>query len=130
MLRRALLSRLSEVGFHTGEGTIYPFGQPLPLVSGWAVEPTTASLALIVEDSNDVVDAEPWRELLFALSGLRHELPGLGAPALGTPVAIAVVRDRVAADRLRALIEDLSQQYVLFSRIELNVVVETDTGAG
>jgi energy-coupling factor transporter ATP-binding protein EcfA2 len=125
ILRQVILKRLAEVGFRTGEGTIAPFGQPLPLVTAWATDESTASLALIVEDASDVADDEPWRELLFALSGLRHELQNGGSPALGTPVVVALLQNDESAHRLRRLIEELGQQYVLFSRIELNVVVAT-----
>lgn len=125
--RRAILDRLAAVGFKTGEGTIAPFGNPLPLVSGWATEPTTASLVLVVEDQTAVTEDEQWRELLFAVSGLRHELRDGGAPAIGTPVVLALLPDAGAEQRLRALIEELSREYVLFSRIELNVIVETDS---
>ncbi len=121
-LRQQILKRLEEVGFRTGEGSVSPFGQPLPLVTAWAVEDRTAALGLIVEDPDGVADDGPWRELLFALSGIRHELRDGGAPALGTPVAIALLERKEHAQRLRRLVENMSAEYILFSRVELNVV--------
>lgn len=125
-----MLQRLVDVGFEVGTGGVQPFDQPLPLVTAWAVERSTASLALIVEDPEDIRDPEPWRELLFALSGLRHELREGRPSAFGTPVAIAILRSATHGRALRGLIEEISTQYVLFSRLELNIVVPEDGASG
>jgi hypothetical protein len=107
-----------------GNGSISPFGDPLPLVTGWAIDDETASLALVVEDPDEVVNAEPWNELLFAVSGLRHELRGGASSAIGTPTVVAIVQGQEHERRLRTLVETLSDRYILFSRVELNVVVD------
>jgi uncharacterized protein with PIN domain len=124
-LRERILKTLEEVGFRTGEGTVSPLNNPLPLVTGWAVDDSTASFAVIVEDPTGVRDEDPWRELLFALSGVRHELRDGGPVAIGTPVVIAILHQEEHAQRLRQLIEDMSARYILFSRVELNVVLES-----
>lgn len=122
-VRSDLLHVLQEVGFQTGEGPLAPFGQPLPLVTAWALDPESATLAVVVEDPEHVADHDPWRELLFALSGLRHELRHGNAAAIGTPVVLALLEREEDALRLRGLVEELTQQYVLFSRVELNSLV-------
>jgi len=69
---------------------------------------------------------EPWRELLFAVSGLRQELGAEVYPGIGSPVLIVILESAEHAHRLRSLTELLSAQYVLFSRLELNIVSRTD----
>lgn len=125
-LRDQILKTLEEVGFRTGQGAVSPLNNPLPLVTGWAVDDETASFAVIVEDPAGVSDEDPWRELLFALSGVRHELRDGGPAAIGTPVVIAILGEQGHAQRLRQLIEDMSTRYILFSRIELNIVLEQE----
>jgi energy-coupling factor transporter ATP-binding protein EcfA2 len=129
-LREQILLTLADVGFRTGEGPLAPLDNPLPLVTGWAVDDTTASLAVVVEDPKGVTDEDPWRELLFALSGIRHEVRDGGSAAIGTPVAIAILASAEEGKRLRRLIEDVSVRYVLFSRVELSVVLEDEGEAG
>ncbi|HSH39906.1 MAG TPA: ATP-binding protein [Chthoniobacterales bacterium] len=125
--KAALLKRLAQVGFETSEGSVTPFGESLPLVTAWAIDDETASICLLAEDTNEVADEDPWRELLFAVSGLRHQLREGRPPAFGTPVLIALLENEEQERRLRCLIEDLSERYVLFSRVELSVVVGEGT---
>ncbi len=118
--RDQLLTFLGNLGFRTGKGSASPYGQPLPLVSGWAFDEGTAIVALLVEDPEHIHNPEVWRELLFALSGLRHELRRGRSAALGPPAVFALLADQGEARRLHALVEDLTRQYLLFSRVELN----------
>src|SRR5216684_1566725 len=124
--RDKLLTFLENLGFRTGIGQVSPFGQPLPLVSGWAVDESTAMVALFVEDQEQLKNPDPWQELLFALSGLRHELRRGRPAALGAPVVFALLADDAEEQRLRRLVEELTRQYLLFSRVELNTVVLSD----
>ncbi|HEX2071015.1 MAG TPA: AAA family ATPase [Thermoleophilaceae bacterium] len=119
-----ILARLAPLGFQTRLGNLSPFGERLPLVSGVAWDRDTAQVALVA-DSNETVDPGAWRQLLFAGSGLRHHLAGDRAAAFGTPVILAVV-DREAKRALRSLAEDLAQNYVLFNRVDLNLVLRDD----
>ena len=80
-----VLSHLEDVGFQVQSGEAMPFGEPLPLVSGVAWETQTAQLALIAEGRAPLA-IEAWRQLLFAGSGIRHQLAGDDASAFGTPV--------------------------------------------
>jgi hypothetical protein len=119
-----ILARLGHLGFQTRTGDFAPFGERVPLVSGTAWESGTAQLALVAVADPDTTDDE-WRQLLFAGSALRHQLVGDGAAALGTPVILAVV-DEAGRRRLRLLAEDLAQRYVVFSRVDLNLVLASD----
>jgi energy-coupling factor transporter ATP-binding protein EcfA2 len=119
-----ILAHLAPLGFQTRLGNLSPFGEHLPLVSGVAWDSDTAQVALIAE-SRETVDSGAWRQLLFAGSGLRHHLAGDRAAAFGTPVILAVV-DREAKRTLRSLAEDLAQNYVLFNRVDLNLVLRDD----
>ncbi len=121
-----MLSHLKDMGFQVRSGEAMPFGEPLPLVSGVAWETKTAQLALIAE-GRAPLGIEAWRQLLFAGSGIRHQLAGDGASAFGTPVVVAIV-DADAAGELRALAEQLSQDFAVFNRVDLNLVLESDLG--
>jgi energy-coupling factor transporter ATP-binding protein EcfA2 len=96
----------------------------MPLVSGAAWDTGTAQLALIAENYGPV-EPDQWRQLLFAGSGLRHHLVGDRSAAFGTPVILAVV-DRDTWRAMRTLAEDLAENYVLFNRIDLNLVLQED----
>lgn len=123
-----VLSHLADVGFQTHSGEAVPFGEPLPLVSGTAWEPKTAQLALIAEGRSPL-NIEAWQQLLFAGSGIRHQLAGDHASAFGTPIVIAIV-DADAAGELRALAERLSKDFALFNRVDLNLILEDQLNVG
>ena len=103
-----------------------PFGEPLPLVTGVAWETRTAQLALIAEGQAPL-DIEAWRQLLFAGSGIRHQLSGDDTSAFGTPVVVALV-DETAAGELRGLAERLAQDFMVFNRVDLNLILQSDVG--
>jgi energy-coupling factor transporter ATP-binding protein EcfA2 len=123
---KKVLSHLKDVGFQVRGGEATPFGEPLPLVSGVAWETTTAQLALIAE-GRAPLQVEAWRQLLFAGSGIRHQLAGGEASAFGTPVVVAIV-DADAAGELRGLAEQLAQDFAVFNRVDLNLVLEGEVG--
>jgi energy-coupling factor transporter ATP-binding protein EcfA2 len=114
------------MGFQVRSGEAMPFGEPLPLVSGAAWETKTAQLALIAE-GRAPLEIEAWQQLLFAGSGIRHQLAGDGASAFGTPVVVAIV-DADAAGELRALAERLAQDFAVFNRVDLNLVLKSELG--
>ena len=119
-----VLSRLAELGFEIREGSFAPFGEDLPLVSGIAWDTGTAQLALVAEMQAETEDAE-WRQLLFASAGLRHHLAAEGPAAFGAPVVLAIIDDN-GRRRLRDLAEALAERYVLFNRVDLNLVHQND----
>jgi ABC-type hemin transport system ATPase subunit len=119
-----ILKRLAELGFSTRAGELEPFGELIPLVSGTAWDKRTAQLALVAEPDGQTTDDE-WRQLLFAGSALRHHLSSESSAAFGTPVILAVVDDD-GRHRLRELAEDLAQRYVVFNRVDLNLVLRSD----
>ncbi len=119
-----ILNRLAELDFHTRAGGLVAFDEPLPLVSGVAWDAKTAQIALIA-DMEDSTDLAEWQQLLFAGAGLRHDLAGDGPAGFGSPVIIAVVDDG-GWRRLRDLAEDLVANYVLFNRVDLNLVRRDD----
>jgi ABC-type hemin transport system ATPase subunit len=115
-----VLDRLAEVGFTTRAGGLAPFGEELPLVTGVAWETNTAQMAVVAELSADDSD-EVWQQLLFAVSGLRHQLSSDGPTAYGTPLILAVV-DEDGVRRLRGICEDLAERFAVFNRVDLNLV--------
>jgi energy-coupling factor transporter ATP-binding protein EcfA2 len=119
-----VLSRLMEVGFQSREGGVSPFGEELPLVSGVAWDSSTAQVAFVAEASGPL-DEEAWRQLLFAASGLRHHLASDRPPAFGTPLIVAIVDDE-GQRTLRGLVEELTSNYAVFSRVDLNLVRHRD----
>jgi energy-coupling factor transporter ATP-binding protein EcfA2 len=119
-----ILARLRELGFSIRTGRLAPFGERIPLVSGIAWDARTAQLALVAETGREA-SADEWRQLLFAGSALRHHLVDDGSAAFGTPVILAVVDDD-GRHRLRELAEDLAQRYVIFNRVDLNLVLRSD----
>lgn len=120
----AVLSHLKRVGFDTKEGPPTPFDEDLPLVTGVAWEVRTAQLALVAEGRSPL-DIEAWRQLLFAGSGLRRQLAGDDMSAFGTPVVVAVV-DIDGGKELRELAESLAEDFALFNRVDLNLVLDED----
>jgi energy-coupling factor transporter ATP-binding protein EcfA2 len=125
-LSELILEHLKEAGFSVRGGGAKPFGEELPLVTGTAWESGTAQLALLAEGRGDL-DLAPWRQLLFAGSGIRHQLTADDVSAYGTPVIVAIV-DEQAAGSLRELAETLAEDYAVFSRVDLNIVLEADVG--
>src|ERR1700753_782820 len=125
-LSDVVLEHLRQAGFNVRSCGARPFGEELPLVTGTAWESNTAQLALLAEGRGDL-DLAPWRQLLFAGSGIRHQLKADDASAYGTPVIVAIV-DEQAAGNLRELAETLAEDYAVFSRVDLNLVLETDLG--
>jgi energy-coupling factor transporter ATP-binding protein EcfA2 len=121
-----VLTHLEEVGFQVQSGEAIPFGEPLPLVTGVAWETQTAQLALIAE-GRAPLEIEAWRQLLFAGSGIRHQLAGDDASAFGTPVVVAIV-DADAAGELQGLAEELAQDFAVFNRVDLNLVLDSELG--
>jgi hypothetical protein len=115
----AILGRLEELGFRIRLDGFTPFGEALPIVSAVAWDVRTAQLALIAEMEQD--DESAWRQLLFAASGLRHNLSKETPSAFGTPVVLAIVDDR-QEEQLRQIAEDIAQRYLLFTRVDLNLV--------
>ncbi|MBS1676687.1 MAG: AAA family ATPase [Actinobacteria bacterium] len=125
-LTERVLHHLKKSGFSVRGGGARPFGEELPLVTGTAWESGTAQLALLAEGRGDL-DLAPWQQLLFAGSGIRHQLTAEDVSAYGTPVIVAIV-DEQAAGRLRELAETLAEDYAVFSRVDLTMVLETDIG--
>jgi AAA domain len=123
-----ILDRLADLGFHTRAGGLTPFGESLPLVAGVAWDTRTAQIALVAE-MHDGDDLGEWRQLLFAGAGLRHNLGGDGPTAFGSPVILALVDDD-GWRNLRDLAEDLATNYVLFNRVDLNLVRDDDLDNG
>ncbi len=128
-----LLARLEDHKF-TVELRTELFGEPLPNLRAIAIDDLAHQLVLVAEESKapeDRPDTDPdlgWRELLFAVAGLRHHLRGSGSPALGSPVLLALVDGKGKA-KLRELVEDIAQRYALFSRADINIVLHEDTGS-
>jgi hypothetical protein len=125
-LTELVLQHLKKSGFSVRGGGARPFGEELPLVTGTAWESGTAQLALLAEGRGDL-DLAPWRQLLFAGSGIRHQLTAEDVSAYGTPVIVAIV-DEQAAGRLRELAETLAEDYAVFSRVDLTMALEADVG--
>ena len=90
------------------------------MVAAVAWDARTAQLAIIADDQAAYGDEE-WRQLLFAGSALRHQIRADGPSAFGAPVVLAVVDD-AGVRHLRGLAEDLAREYMLFSRVDLNLV--------
>jgi hypothetical protein len=120
-----ILSHLAKLGFEVREGPALPFGERLPLVSGTAWDNKTAQLALLAEGIGKINQAH-WRQLLFAGSGIRHQLANDHASGFGTPLVLAVV-DSTGAAELRKLAEDLAKRYAVFNRVDLNLVPSNST---
>ena len=115
-----ILERLEGLGFESHRGPVRLLGETLPVIDAAAWDRTTAQFAVIAE-----VDAssspEVWRQLMFAIAGLRHGLAAGRSPALGPPVALFVV-DEKGEGLIRELVEELNQDYAVFTRLDLNLV--------
>jgi len=96
------------------------------MVAAVAWDARTAQLAIIADDQAAYGDEE-WRQLLFAGSALRHQIRADGPSAFGAPVVLAVVDD-AGVRHLRGLAEDLAREYMLFSRVDLNLVPRSALG--
>jgi energy-coupling factor transporter ATP-binding protein EcfA2 len=119
-----LLDRLERLGFHTRIGGLTPFGETMPLVTAVAWDTATAQIALLAEMQPDT-DLDEWRQLLFAAAGLRHNLAGDSPAAFGSPLILALTDDE-GWRCLRELAEDLVTNYVLFNRVDLNLIRRED----
>jgi energy-coupling factor transporter ATP-binding protein EcfA2 len=115
-----ILERLESLGFRTRPGGMTPYGETMPLVSAVAWDTKTAQIALLAEMQPDT-DLDEWRQLLFAAAGLRHNLAGDGPAAFGAPLILALTDDE-GWRCLRNLAEDLVTNYVLFNRVDLNLI--------
>jgi energy-coupling factor transporter ATP-binding protein EcfA2 len=125
-LTTRVLQQLEVAEFTTRPGDALPFGERLPLVTGMAWEKSTAQLVLIAQ-GNGVDDLPAWRQLLFAASGIRFQLSADDSSAFGTPVLLAIVNSE-AEGRLRELAESLTEDFSVFTRIDLSFVREADVG--
>lgn len=121
-----ILDRLKKLEFEVRQGSVLPFGERLPLVSATAWDTKTAQLALFAE-ATGTIDQARWRQLLFAGSGIRHQLAADHASGFGTPVVFAVV-DSDGAAALRELAEDLAKRYAVFNRVDLNLIPQEWVG--
>jgi energy-coupling factor transporter ATP-binding protein EcfA2 len=92
-------------------------------VVGVAWDRRTAQLALVASgvEAEAQFDADAWRQLLFAASGLRHHLGGDSPAGFRSPLVLAVV-DESGEERLRTLAEELTADYAVFDRVDLNFV--------
>lgn len=121
-----VVRRLEDLGFQVdgGSSEVDFFGERLPLTRAVALDRRAHQLVFVAEDDghldNEAADAA-WRELLFAVSGIRHQLRGQKAPAMATPIVVGVVAEG-SAGRLRVLVEKLVQDYAIFSRVDLNLL--------
>lgn len=124
-----VLERLGEIGCKIRPGPIDPFGNDLPFVIGVAWDESTAQLAVVAAaEEGEWMEEETedgWRQLLFALSGLRNHLTRGHPAAFGAPLLFAVV-DYDGARLLRKLAESLASDYAVFRRVDLNLVLATD----
>jgi RecF/RecN/SMC N terminal domain len=95
-----------------------------------ALDRKAHQLVFVAEDDghldDEMADAA-WRELLFAVSGIRHQLRGQKAPAIATPIVVGVVA-KGSTGRLRVLVETLVQEYAIFSRVDLNLLELEEPG--
>jgi AAA domain len=115
-----IFERLQKVHFEVAAGSFKPFDQRLPFIVGAAWDARTAQLALIVE-IDESQEEEAWRQVLFGAAGLRHHLATDGPAALGPPLVLMVV-DAAGEQKVRALVEDMSQHYAIFARVDLSLV--------
>ena len=123
---KRVLDHLRDLEFEVREGSVEPFGEKLPLIAGAVWDRQMAQIALIAE-AEGPLDDEVWRQLLFAVAGLRYHLAGDGQAALGSPLILAIV-DEDGERELRRVVEDMIRQYALFNRVDLNFVARADVG--
>lgn len=115
-----ILERLEAVGFEVRRGPVELLGETLPVIEAAAWDKTTAQFAVVAEVDN-TSSPEVWRQLMFAIAGLRHGLATGRLPALGPPLALLVV-DEMGEGAIRDLVEELNQDYAIFTRLDLNLV--------
>jgi energy-coupling factor transporter ATP-binding protein EcfA2 len=121
-----VIERLESLGFEVREEDVRLFGERIPFVRAIAVDRLARQLVVVAEDvseeADDWVKSEgSWRDLLFAVSGLRRQLSGSRPAALSQPVLIAIAPSAVVT-HLRGLVEDVVTEYALFTRIDLNIL--------
>jgi hypothetical protein len=124
---QTVLERLDSLKFDTSLGDFAPFEERIPLVSGIAWEAKTAQLALIAEDDGEV-DPSAWKQLIFAASGLRHHLGGTDTAAFGAPVIVGIIGAE-GVRTLRCLVEEIAHDYVVFNRVDLNLLLRDDVAS-
>jgi hypothetical protein len=124
----SVIARLKERKFKVDDEHRELFGEVLSPLRAVAVDHRTHQLVLVAEQERANVLAasegefeRSWRELLFAASGLRHHLRGSAPPALSAPIILAIVDDH-GAYRLRQLVEEIAEEYVLFTRIDVTII--------
>lgn len=115
-----ILKRLEALGFETHRGPVKLLGETLPVIDAAAWDTTTAQFAVVAEvDASSSSDV--WRQLMFAIAGLRHGVAAGRSPAFGPPVALFVV-DEKGEGAIRELVEELNQDYAVFTRLDLNLM--------
>ena len=83
--------------------------------------PPTGLLALVAECGEEWSEGA-WRDVLFAISGIRHSLANDERTALGPPVLLALTADEGHDRRLLELLETLAREFVLFGRMDVSLV--------
>jgi hypothetical protein len=124
----SVIERLRRMNFRLREDGLDLFGESMHMVKAIAVDEAALQLVLVAEQearprTEQDLDAmeRRWRELIFAIGGLRHQLRGADAPALGAPILIAVVPS-VGVDPLRSVVEEIARDYALLARVEINIL--------
>jgi hypothetical protein len=114
--------------FRLREDGLDLFGESMHMVKAIAVDEAALQLVLVAEqEAHQQADQDletmerRWRELIFAIGGLRHQLRGADGPALGAPILIAVVPS-VGVDPLRSVVEEIARDYALLARVEINIL--------
>jgi hypothetical protein len=115
-----ILQRLRAVGFETQRGPLSVFEDDLPMLVGAAWDERTAQLAMLV-DVDPSQERDALRQLLFAIGGLRHQISADGPIAIGSPLALLIV-DNEGEELVRSLVEEISRDYVVFTRLDLSLV--------
>jgi energy-coupling factor transporter ATP-binding protein EcfA2 len=118
----ALVSELNDLGFEIHSGPLRVGDRSFPLVQASAIDRTTGAFALVVAPSSeDEVPDDAWRELFFAVASLRIDLSRGRGPALSAPVVLVLLADAAAVRRIRLVIEELTRDYLLFTRLDVSL---------
>lgn len=121
-----VIQRLRGLEFMVRDRDVRLFGEEVPFVRAIAVDRRARQLVVLAEDEDSETGgwdlrSATWRDLLFAVSGLRRQVSGSRPPALSQPVLIAVAPGDVIG-HLRGLVEEVVTEYALFTRIDLNIL--------